>query len=253
MDSTVIAAVVFAATFGGALVGILLRSVLPEPHLSSDSKDVIKLGTGLIATMAALVLGLLIGEAKSAFDSQRSGFRELATNIILLDRALAHYGPETGAAREQLRATVSNTMKLLWPDNGVEAAGLDNAATSSDGNSLYDSVRSLTPTNDAQRSTQAQALQIGAELAKTRWLLSQSNDDSIPTPFLVVLVGWLSILFISFGLFSPRNATVLAVLFVCAMSVSGAVLLIVDLDKPFGGVIQISDAPLRSALAQLGK
>ncbi len=151
MNSTVVAGIVFTATFGGALFGILLRAVLPEPHLGSDSKDVIKLGTGLIATMAALVLGLLIGEAKSAFDVQRSGFRELATDIILLDRALAHYGTETGPAREQLRATVSNTMGRLWPTNGANAAGLDNSATSSDGNSLYDTVRSLAPRDDHRK------------------------------------------------------------------------------------------------------
>jgi hypothetical protein len=180
MNSMVISAIVFLATFGGALVGILLRTVLPEPHLSSESKDVIKLGTGLIATMAALVLGLLIGEAKTAFDAQRSGFRELATNIILLDRALAHYGPETEQARKLLRGTVSNVIDRLWPTNGAHSSGLDNSATSSDANSLYDAVRNLSPRDDAQRSIQAQALQIGASLVKRAG--SSANRGMTPFP-----------------------------------------------------------------------
>ena len=72
-------------------------------------------------------------------------------------------------------------------------------------------------------------------------------------PFLVVLVFWLTILFISFGLFAPPNATVIATLFVCALSVSGAIFLILELDQPFEGLIRISSAPLRNALAHLGQ
>jgi hypothetical protein len=72
-------------------------------------------------------------------------------------------------------------------------------------------------------------------------------------PFLVVMVFWLAVIFASFGLFAPRNATVIATLFVCALSVSGAIFLILELDSPFSGLLQISDAPLRNAIAHLGQ
>jgi hypothetical protein len=253
MNSLIVAGIVFAAAFGGALIGIFLRRVLPESHLSQESRDVIKLGTGLIATMAALVLGLLIGGAKSSFESKRSGFRELSTSVVLLDRSLAHYGADAKQARAQLRRTVASLIDRLWPTDGSQPSSLDDATITAEGSALFDAIRSLAPADEAQRGAQAQALQISADLARTRWQLSLQDDSSLPTPFLVVLAFWLFVLFGSFGLFSPRNATALAVLFVCALSVAGAVFLIVDLDQPFDGLIQVSSVPLRDAQAQLGK
>lgn len=253
MDSLNIAGVVFLCTFGGALFGMLLRRVLPETHLSSDSKDVVKMGTGLVATLAALVLGLLIASAKSSFDAQRTGLQQLSTNAILLDRSLKVYGPETKEIRELLRRTVVLVLDLHWPADGSRSAGLDSAEISANGSALLTAIRDLAPRTDSQKATQAQALQIGADLARTRWLLVQADTNSIPTPFLVVLVFWLAVLFITFGLFSPWNATVITILFICALSVTGAIFLIVELDRPLHGLIQISSKPLRDALGQLGQ
>jgi Protein of unknown function (DUF4239) len=253
VNTVTIAMSVFACAFGGAMVGIFLQRALPKSHLSNESKDVIKLGTGLVATMAALVLGLLVGTAKSSFDSQKSGFQQLATNFILLDRTLAHYGPDAKPAREQLRTTVSSLIERLWPTSGPRSSGLDDVAITADASEIYDLIRKLSPQDDLQRSVQSQALQIGNDLARNRWQLSQPDDGSLPIPFLAVLAFWLFVLFSSFGLFSPANATVIAVLLVCALSVAGAVFLIVDLDQPFEGLLQVSSAPLRAALSQLGK
>jgi hypothetical protein len=249
----VIAGIVFACTFGGAALGMFLRTVLPEPHLSADSKDVVKLGTGLVATMAALVLGLLTASAKSAYDAQRAGFQQAAANLVLLDRTLAQYGPEAKPARDVLRRTVAALIERLWPVDGSRPTGLDSADITEVGGALIKAVRDLKPEIDAQKTLQAQALQIGTDLGRTRWLLSQQEENPLPLPFLVVLVFWLFVLFTSFGLFSPWNGTVLVVMFVCALSVAGALFLIVDLGQPFQGVFQISGAPLRRALSQLGQ
>ncbi len=253
MDSLTIAGIVLGCTFGGTLLGLLLQYVLPSDHLHAESKDVIKLGTGLIATMAALVLGLLIGAAKNAFDAQAAAFERLATNIVLVDRALAHYGPDAQGAREQLRHTVATVIEHVWPDQGPRIEGLAIATISTEGQALYQALSGLQPHNPEQRDAQTQAMQINADMSRTRWQLNQWDDGSLPLPFLIVLVFWLFILFLSFGLFSPRNGTVVAALFVCALSVAGAAFLIVDLDQPFEGLIQTSNAPLRHALAQLGQ
>jgi hypothetical protein len=253
MSSLAVAGIVFACTFGGALLGLFLRTILPDPHLSSDSKDVIKMGTGLIATMSALVLGLLIASAKTTLDAQRSGFQQLSVNVVLLDRTLARYGPEAKDARDVLHRVVAGAIDRLWPATGYQSAALDTPEITSGGAALFDAVRSLSPHTDAQRADQAQALQVGADLARTRLLLSQRDDGAIPPPFLAMLVFWLTVLFTSFGLFSPRNGTVIVVLLVCALSVAGAILLIVDMARPFEGLFQISSAPLRHALAQLGQ
>lgn len=252
MESMEVGGIVFACTFGGALAGMLLRSVVPERHLNTESKDVVKLGTGLIATLAALVLGLLVASAKGSFDAQRAGFQQLAANLVVLDRTLARYGPETKDARDALRNLVVSTIERLWPDNASPSSGLGAAAITTGGAAVFERVGNLSPKNEAQRALQSQAIQICNDLARTRWLLTEQDESAIPRAFLVVVVFWLTVLFMSFGLFSPLNPTVIVTLLVCALSVAGAMFLIVDLDDPFGGLIQISSTPLRNALSQLG-
>jgi hypothetical protein len=253
LNSLVVGGIAFVCAFGGALLGMILRATLPQHHLSDESRDVVKLGTGLIATLTALVLGLLIASAKSSFDAQRIGFQQMSANLVVLDRTLSQYGPETKEAREALRRLVAATIDRLWPANGSQGSGLDDRRITVDGTIVLDRIRTLTPKSDAQRGLQSQALQIGAELTRTRWLLNEETESSIPRPFLVVVVFWLAVIFTSFGLFAPPNPIVITSLLICALSVGGAMFLIVDLDQPFGGLIQISGNSLRNALSQLGQ
>lgn len=251
MSPESIGLIVLGCVFGGALLGMALHLILPEHHVSADSKDVIKLGMGLTATMSALVLALLIASAKSSYDAQRNELTQLSANVILLDRVLAHYGPETKAARDLLRRYLTRAFDQIWPRNSPSAADLEPPTAL--GEQFYDALQALSPQNEVQRSLQAQAQKMSIDLAQTRWLLFEQRGSSIPMPFLVLLVFWVTIIFLSFGLFAPRNATVIATLFLCAVSVSGAIFLILELDRPFGGLIQISGAPLRNAIAHLGK
>ena len=251
MSAITIGWIVFACVFGGVLLGMFLRTALPEHHLSMDSKDVVKLGMGLLATMAALLLSLMIASAKSSYDTQSSELTQLSANIVLLDRVMALYGPETKEARDLLRRSVARALDRMWSKDGSRSAQLEPAAAGEE--RLYDKIQALSPRNEAQRSLRAEALRISIDLARTRWLLFEEGGGSIPVPFLVVLIFWVTVIFISFGLFAPPNATVIATLFVCALSVSGAIFLILELDQPFEGLIQISSAPLRSALANLGQ
>jgi hypothetical protein len=254
MSSLTISGIVFVCIFGGALVGMLLRSALPDHHLSADSKDVVKLGMGLIGTMTALVLGLLIASAKGSFDTQRNGVAQLAANTIVLDRALAHYGTETQETRELLRASVADMIQRTWPGEDPQAGHTEApAATEGKYEGLIDKIEALAPKTEAQRTFLAQALKTATDTAQARWLLFAQKGSSIPTPFLVVMVSWVALIFASFGLFAPRNAMAVVTLLVCALAVSSAIFLILELDRPFGGIIQISSAPLRNALAQLGR
>jgi hypothetical protein len=254
MSSLAIAAITFACVFGGALLGMFFRTILPEHHLSQDSKDVVKLGMGLIATMAALVLGLLTGSAKSAFDMQDGELKQSAANIILLDRTLAHYGPETKNIRDQIQQAIAYKLAVTWPGDSSGAARVDTSEQTPAVEGIEDEIRALSPQNDAQRALQARALQITGVVLQTRWLVfGQQAGNAIQTPLLVVLVFWLAALFASFGLFAPRNGTVIGVLCVSAMSVSGAILLILEMNQPFQGLVRVSSAPLRYALAHLGK
>jgi hypothetical protein len=224
---------------------------LPEHHLSADSKDVVKLGIALIATMSALVLSLLIASAKSAYDTRSNQLVQVSADIIELDRALARYGPETKEARSLLERSVAATLERFWPAEGARPIAIDPKASPVE--ALYDKIEELSPQNEAQRALRSQAETTALDMGRTRLLLFEHLDRSIPVPFLVVLVFWLCIIFASFGLFAPRNATVIAVLCVCALSVSGAIFLILELDRSFEGLLKVSGAPLRAALAQLGR
>jgi hypothetical protein len=254
MTSLTISGIVFACVFGGALVGMLVRAALPDEHLSAESRDIIKLGMGLIGTMTALVLGLLIASAKSSFDAQRNGVAQLAGNLIFLDRILAHYGDEAKDARATLRASLADMIRRTWPEENSESAHADpRSQTEGRYEGLWDKLQAFTPKTDGQRTLQSQAVKTATDIGQQRWLLFAQKGSSIPTPFLVVMVCWLALILASFGLFAPRNITVMLTLLACALAVSSAVFLILELDRPFNGIIEVSSAPLRAALAQLGQ
>jgi hypothetical protein len=248
MSPITVSLIAFACVFGGALFGIFLHAVLPQHHLAADSKDIVKLGMGLVGTMAALVLGLLVASAKGSYDAQSAELTQMAANIALLDRGLALYGAEAKEERALLRGTVVRILDQLWSKDGTSQA-----PTSAGGEILYEKIQALSPKNDMQRSLHGQALSIVVDIGKIRWLMYAQQATSVSMPLLVVLVLWLSLIFISFGLFAPFNATVVASLFVAALSVSGAIFLILEMYGPYSGLIQISSAPLRAALAHLGQ
>jgi hypothetical protein len=250
MSSLEISFITLAVVFGGALLGIALRAVLPERHVAGESRDVVKLGMGLIATMAALVLGLLIASAKSSYDTQNAELTEMASKAVLLDRILAHYGPETKEARNMLHSSVASVLDMVSSKAGD---GPFQFGMSVSGEGLYDKIQGLSPKDDAQRSIQSQALSLMMAMGQTRLLLAAQKNNSVSLPMLVVLVAWLTIIFISFGLFAPRNVTVIVSLLVSALSVSGAVFLILEMYSPYAGLIHVSGAPIRAALAHLGQ
>jgi len=253
MHSLAIASIVFACLFGSALLGLFLRALLPQEHLSPDSKDVVKLAMGLVATMAALVLGLLTASAKSSFDTQNSEVQQSAAHIILLDRALAQYGPEARRLREQLQQVLRFRLAQTWPEDGSVARAVDTAATTPTVEAIEGGIRALAAQNDAQRGQQTKALALCGGLLETRWLMFAQATNSLPLPFLVVLIFWLALLFASFGLFAPRNATVIVALLLCALAVAGSTFLILEMNQPLTGLIKISSAPLQYALSQLGQ
>ena len=251
MNSFAASAIVFASVFGGALLGFSLRGVLPEDHLSQGSRDLVKLGIGTIATMSALVLGLLVSSAKSSYDAQGRELTEMSAKIILLDRVLSHYGPEAKPARDALRDVVTRFVEHAWPKNRSERSVQPPPAATSE--VVYDNIQALVPANDAQRALQTRALNIATDISQTRWLMIEQGYSPASLPLLIVVVFSLSISFASFGLHAPPNGTVLATFFLSALSVSGVMFLILEMYTPLGGFIEISSAPLRAALGYLGQ
>ncbi len=250
MSSLALSGIIFALVLGGILLGTWLRSALPHHHLSKDSQDVVRLGVGLIATIGALVLGLLIASAKSSFDTRSGQIKQITADIILLDGLLAEYGPAALPIRQQMRSTVRPLVDRLWQENEENKAAPFTFNASAE--RIYLEIQALSPQNDVQRSLQARSIQISTDLAQTRLLLFAEKDSSIPLPFIAILIFWLIIIFASFSLFSEMNATTFAFLCLFALSASCAIFLILELNDPFAGVMMISSEPLRSALGPLG-
>ncbi len=247
MSPFAVGGIAFLCVFGAASIGLLLRSRLPEHHLSSDSRDAIKLATAVIGTLSALALGLLIASAKRSFDDAGAELRTAAARILLLDRVLAHYGPEAPEMRVTLRRLLE--ARLGRPD-------LDDENTLDDGfdiEPVQEGLRNLTPQTDAQRWLHSRALQLSGEIAQARWMRTETEVGGFPPAFLAFLILWLALLFGSFCLLAPRNGTVVVIFVICALSITGALVLIIDMDHPYLGFIQVSDRPLRMALERLGR
>jgi hypothetical protein len=250
VTSTIASLISFGCIFGGSLTGIALRSVLPERYFTNEEKDVLRLGLGLITTLSALVLGLLISTAKSSYDAKRNQLTQIATDVILLDRSLYLYGEETSGARRALRDQVAS---LVTEIQSLRSASSKVQLTSqADLNDFYKIVRRLSPRDDSQRSLKSEVLRISLEVGQIRASELARESSSIPIPFLVVLVFWLAALFTGFGLFAPRNLLAVTALCVCALTVSTAVFLILDMDQPLTGFMKISVEPLRNAIAVIG-
>jgi hypothetical protein len=251
MAPSTISLIVFGFVFGGSLFGLYLGAVLPEKQLNAESRGLLKLGMGLMGTMTGLVLGLQLGSAVSAFDVQQSDLTQISAKLILLNSALSHYGPETRATRELLRRSAVEKLELMWPKGFKKLSQWQPTSLESD--EMYYSIQALSPTSEAQRAAKAQALSLLMDVGQTRWLMFEQQSNSASMPLLFVLAAWLTVMFVSLGIFAPRTIMAITTLFVCATSVSCAIFLILELHSPLGGLIRIPSDPLRHAILYLGQ
>jgi hypothetical protein len=252
MASLLTALITLACLCAGTILGSLIRSRLPDHHLRDDSKEVIKMASGMIATLVALVIGLLVSSSKSSYDQASSGVTQIGAKIIVLDRALGRYGPETKAIRERMREGIAASIERLWPTGrGLKPSLAAVEQTSMDG--VQDMIVELAPRDEARRALRSYSLQTCSELVHSRWLMIEQAQTALPAVFLGMLIFWLTVLFASLGLLAPRNVTTWCCLFVCAVSMAGAIYLILEMNRPLEGAVQISPAPLQKALTVIGK
>lgn len=249
MAPTVVALVTLACTFGGAMLGLRLRQSLPSDYVSGDSRDSIKVIMGLVATMTALILGLVTASAKSSYDAIDSAVKQASISLLALDRELRSFGPETSEIRTGLKRWTEIRVDAIWPEKTAKPTAEDDAATAETSEGLAEAVRRLTPANNAQRAHKARAVELSQRLIEMRWLVIASPAATVPTAFLVILIFWLTATEFGFGLCSPPNPATVAALLVCAISVAAALFLVMELGSPFaGGVVSVSPAPLQRAL-----
>jgi len=245
LSAVSVASIAFGLILLSIILGVALRSRLPEADLGGDSKDVIRLATALIGTMSAVVLALLFASTRTSYETTNASVSHLTARIVELDHVLKEYGPEGEALRPTLRQDVVAMIDSIWRED----ANLPTAAAPDV--VVLHKVRQLAPANPQQASLQASGLAAGTDVEKIRLTLLAQPPDSISKPFVTVLVLWLCFIFATFSMSAKANTTLIVVLFVCAFSASSAIYLILELGQPFDGLMQIPNTGLRHALPPL--
>jgi hypothetical protein len=253
MASLLTSLITLACLCAGTIFGSLIRWRLPDQHLRDDSKDLVKAASGMIATLVALVIGLLVSSSKSSYDQASSGVTQMGAKLILLDRALVRYGPETRAIRDRMRETIATSIEQLWPTDRSLKSSLAAVEQGKGMDDVQEMIMQLAPRDEAHRAIRAYSLETCVALAQLRWLMIEQAQTRLPTVFLGMLIFWLTVLFASLGLLAPRNVTTWSCLFVCAVSMAGAIYLIIEMNHPLEGAVQISPTPLQKALSMIGK
>jgi hypothetical protein len=251
MGPVAIGLLAFGLALAGILLGSIMQRTLPTGQLSPDSKEVVKLSLGIVATLAALVLGLLVASAKTTYSAREGEINQITAYVILIDNLLAKYGEGAQAARTSLRQAIPPMVDHIWKEAQSEPVQSAPFKASAEGEAFYQQVQELQPTNDLQRGLKQRIIEVALDLAKARLLLFSHLGSSIPFPFLAVLLLWMTILFAGFSLMAPPNTITLASLIVCALSVSAAIFLILGLDQPFSGLMAIESKSLMNALPPL--
>ena len=242
--------IVFLILLAGAFAGWTMRQRLPEHHLTDDTKSLVSVSMAVVATVSALVLGLLISNANTSFRALGGEVTTLSAQILRLDNILRRYGPDTYQARETLRQYAEQKTADLFPDDGADVR-LDNPSTYELLQRLEDSVLELKPANPRDQWWLDQAMTLAGKIGDSRWLLIQQVAQGTPKTFLALVVFWLTLLFASFGLFAPRNLISAVTLTLCALAVAGALGMILTLEDGFGGLVHISPQPMRQAAKAL--
>jgi hypothetical protein len=249
MSPVIIAVLILLALVMAIAIGHQLRRLLPDRRVNEDTRDTVKLAIGLIGTMSALLLGLLVSSAKGAYDAQRTQVTQMAAKVAVLNRILALYGPEAMDVRKAFRVAIEDAIRRLWPNDKSLPASL--TPNTEAGDSVYFKIEMLAPTNDQQQKLKVLAETTAVELAQQRALLLAQSESSISTPLLVMVVSWLLVIFASFSLLAPPNAAANIALLISSLAVAGAIFLLLELDQPFGGLITIPSKEMVNALNQL--
>jgi hypothetical protein len=251
MNSTLIVGLaVLAAVLIGAFAGAKLQTHLPKDHLTDETKSLVNVSTAVIATVSALVLGLLISNANTSFTRLGGEVTTLSAELLRLDHILSRYGPEAEPARQLLLEFAEHKAGDLFPENPSDVR-LRNPSTYELLQRLEDVLLTLRPANARDQWWLAQAMTLAAKVGDATWLLAQQVGQGTPKAFVALLVFWLALLFASFGLFAPPNLTSAVTLTLCALAVAGAVAMFLELEQGFGSLVHISPEPMRQAVKAL--
>jgi hypothetical protein len=249
MHEILVSAAIFVCLVVAAIGSLVVSQKLPARYRDDDTHNVVRLAANIFVVTTSLVLGLLINSSKNTYEAVDRNMHAFATDLILLDRSLRHYGPETADVRQRLAAYIRKAVDGTWPASGSPV--LDDRAAEHLLDDVATALTAIRPSDPVRAELWRQAEVNFQNVVKRRWVLIEESEGTIPAVFLVMLVLWLILIFASYGFRAPRNAVVVTTLVMAALLIAGSIYLILDMDVPFSGPIQISPAPLLRALEQL--
>lgn len=246
MHDVLIAFLVFVCLIAASL-GSRFYERIPERHRPAETEAVVRLFASLFMVMTSLVIGLMLNTAKNTFESADKSVHAYATELILFDRTLKHYGPETAEARRSLLAyTEQAAARMAQTDPTLGSRSAESLLRAAG-----DAVRALQPANDDHVYLKQQLEHRYSKIYEMRWALVEQSEGTLPAALIVMVVLWLVLIFASYGFRAPHNLVVVTSFVVSSVLVAGAIYLILDMDVPFEGMIQVSPAPLQRALLEL--
>lgn len=251
MNAIEVSLIVAGCIFGGGMAGLFLHKILPAEHLTKDTLDVVRLAIGMISVLASLVLGLLIATAKGSYDTTDTAIRNYGADLILLAEVFRDYGDNAAKPRVLLRTYTERVLHDDWPAQGRPRPVGEDLGAGALMEQMREAIRGLTPVDAGQKALRMQALQISTSLLRQRSLLVDQAEPSVRPAMLAILVTWIVLIFMGFGLNAPRNGTVIAAFTVCSLAIGGAAFLVLELDSPFSGIMQISDRSIVTALSHM--
>ncbi len=249
MDLVWIAAAIFVCLFSAALLMMHFCPKLPSHHRDEETNTVVRLLANLFVVMTSLVFGLLINSAKNTFEGIDADVHVFATKMIILDRALRTYGPSADEARKRLEEYAEQAIE--HPSRSDDALHQQPSITGQYLDRLGEALRVIKPQDRYHETMLVEARQQYHGLMEQRWKLLEQSEGVIPAPLIAMLVAWMTLIFAAFGYHAPRNAMMVSMFAVSALLIAASVALVLDMDIPFSGPIQISDAPQRRALAEI--
>lgn len=248
MSSLSIALIALGFVLLGIGLGWLIKRFMPDRQLPDHSKEIVKAAAGLIATLVALVIGLLVSASKASFDLSTAGITQMGAKSIMLDRVLARYGPEAQPIRAAFSKSIEVALERIWPSEAGKAVDMDAVEKGTAADEIYDRIMLLEPKSEVQKHLRSQALQVMGDLQQLRWQIIEQNQNVLPTMFIVMLILWLTILYLFFSLLAPHNAVTVFSLSFCGLAVASALFLILEMNRPFHGSIRVAKAPMEKAL-----
>ncbi|MFG1358723.1 bestrophin-like domain [Xanthobacter pseudotagetidis] len=260
MSSVLVALIVFLSLFGGAMLGMWVARRLAEHHLAKETQDAVKLGVGMVVAVSSLILGLMTASVKGNFDATSRDVQQFATYLITLDGTLRDYGPPAEPARAALLGFTRHLLAASWQITDPLADGRPKVVLDKPDpwaqvafSGVIKAIRALAPGTPLEVDLKAEALERGRTLSVLRWTVIEESVTTVPPIFTAVLIVWLTLIFMSFGLFAPVNRVSVVAFMLCAVCLAGAIFLILEMSSPFDGLIYVSPASMEHALAQMMK